>query len=879
MRIPEFRVIVVVIFWISMAIPSHAFEHPGILHTRKDIERMRSIVVNKEQPAYACYELLENDPRSKADYVMIGPFRQLYRGDVNGTLPSIQGKYESDFNAAYQNAVMFAVTQKEAHARKSVEILVAYADSVEIIGRDQPLLAGIMGVKIMYAAELMRYLYPLGMTDSKFSKVCGMFRQVFVPILEQFYRTPAYSNGNWGAAVNMSYMAAAVLLDDELMYQKALDFYVAGNDNGNILNYVDGETGQCQESGRDQAHSQLGLACLAVTCEMAWKQGMDLYGVMDNRLLKGFEYTSRYNVGYDDLPFRQWKDITGKYNNWKVISLQTRGRFRPVYEMTYNHYVNRRGLDMPYTRKVLDKIRPEGYFYEHFGFGTFLFHDKPMGPQSVGHSLEYNILDFGATRDTMELQTQAINAAIEYCYNQGGGKVIIPSGKFRSGTIFLKDRVELHLANGACLYASDQSADFPVQPRASYRSLKDAGGWVALIYAVGARHISITGSGVIDGRGRGRKGTVQGFGGDRDGRPRNILFISCKGVRVSGITMRNAAMWNQHYLDCEDVMVDHIEVYNHCNGNNDGIDIDGCRRFILSNSIIDSDDDGIVLKSTGTAACENVVISNCIVSSFANAIKCGTESTGGFKNILISDCVVKPSRHTGVRILKSTPSGITGISLEMVDGGVMDGVVVNNVIIEGTECPLYVRLANRGRKHAEEADMPQMGKMKNIRISNLTAYGTGNFCSSITGLSDGKIENIYLNNLRFINRGGLVKGNCRSVEGGDKKRHDVGGSLHPDQYWSSFQEVKEDEKGYPQPTVWGNLPSLGLFIRNVEEVVVEQATFKSARPDPRIPIIAVNVGYLQLEGIHIADKKSIDVLLHQVADTHIEKTLKVKVEK
>ena len=65
-----------------------------------------------------------------------------------------------------------------------------------------------------------------------------------------------------------------------------------------------------------------------------------------------------------------------------------------------------------------------------------------------------------------------------------------------------------------------------------------------------------------------------GVPGDADGRPRNILFISCKGVRISGISMRNSALWNQHYLDCEDVIVEHIHVFNHCNGNNDGIDIE-----------------------------------------------------------------------------------------------------------------------------------------------------------------------------------------------------------------------------------------------------------------------------------------------------------------
>lgn len=489
-------------------------------------------------------------------------------------------------------------------------------------------------------------------------------------------------------------------------------------------------------------------------------------------------------------------------------------------------------------------------------------------------TVDYNIFQFGASQDTTVVQTKAINTAIESCHRQGGGRVIIPAGKYKSGTILLKDNVELHLENGALLYASENYDDFPVQPRATYRSLKDAGGWVSLIYAVDATNISITGKGVIDGRGKGRKRRIQGFGGDQDGRPRNILLISCKDVHVEGVTMRNSAMWNQHYLNCEDVTVNGIKVYNHCNGNNDGIDIDGCRRFILSNSIIDSDDDGIVLKSTGTAPCEDVVISNCIVSSFANAIKCGTESTGGFKNISVSDCVVKPSRHVGERIIKSTQSGISAISLEIVDGGVMDGVTINNVLIEGTECPLYVRLANRGRKHMDDAPQPPVGSMRNIQISNITAYGTGNFCSSITGIPDAKIENIYLNNICFMNRGGLIAGNFLPDPAMDGKRHDVASGMKWDRYWSSFAEVKEDEKGYPQPTVWGNLPSYGLFIRNVETVVVNGATFKPEKPDPRVPVIAVEVDQLLMNQIQVESRKdSTDVLLHNVPVHDIDSRL------
>lgn len=476
----------------------------------------------------------------------------------------------------------------------------------------------------------------------------------------------------------------------------------------------------------------------------------------------------------------------------------------------------------------------------------------------------YNIFDFGATHDTTVVQTRAINAAIEACHQGGGGRVVVPAGRYMTGTLFLKDHVELHLEAGACLYASDDDKDFPTQPQAAYRSQKDAAGWVSLIYAVEANGIALTGNGVIDGRGKGRGGRRGGLGGDRNGRPRNILFISCKDVRVEGVTMRNAAMWNQHYLDCEDVTIDHIKVYNHCNGNNDGIDIDGCRRVVLSNSIIDSDDDGIVLKSTGLAPCEDIVISNCIVSSFANGIKCGTESTGGFRNILVSDCIVKPSRHKGERILKSTPSGITALSLELVDGGVMDGVTIDHILIEGTECPLYVRLANRGRKYIDEAEQPSVGQRRNIQISNITAYHTGNFCASITGIPEAKIENIYLSNLRFMNRGGLHEGDYLPDPATEGKRHDLVSGSRWNRYWASYTEVVEDEKGYPQPTVWGNLPSFGLFLRHVGTVCVDGATFRPEGKEPRVPLIAVDVDELRLHRLSVEGEAKRDMLLHGV---------------
>jgi polygalacturonase len=450
----------------------------------------------------------------------------------------------------------------------------------------------------------------------------------------------------------------------------------------------------------------------------------------------------------------------------------------------------------------------------------------------AGHAYgqHYNIMNYGAVKDdTTKLSTTAINKAVAACAKNGGGQVIIPTGNFKSGTITLLSNVELYLERGAILWGSTNTHDYPRQQQPTYRSQKDQGGWYALIYAVGTSNIGISGFGTIDGQGARQVPQHPAPGGiaDLDGRPRNILFISCKDVSVQNVSMRNSGIWNQHYLNCEDVIVNNIRVYNHSNQNNDGIDIDGCRRFILSNSILDSDDDCITLKSTGLAACENITITNCIASSFCNAIKCGTESTGGFRNIAINNCVVKPSRCKTEPVFKTPRIGQTGIALEIVDGGVMEGVNVNNVVIEGTECPIFVRLGNRARKHIQEAPQPGFGTMRNVSIANVTAYNTGNFGSSITGVPGAKIENIRLDNIRLVNKGGLGT----------------------DQYTADFTHVTEKEKDYPDPTDWGNLPSYGLFIRHVNAISLNQINLSSLATEVRVPILAVDVDSLLISNL------------------------------
>jgi hypothetical protein len=148
--------------------------------------------------------------------------------------------------------------------------------------------------------------------------------------------------------------AMGVFLDDREMFDRAMDYYRKGEGNGAIGNYFN-EFGQCQETGRDQAHTQMGLEYLANTCVIAWNQGIDLYSELDKRLLLGFEYTAKYNLGFD-VPYEPYRSFEGRYH-YKRISDDSRGRLRPMYEKVYRHYHNELGLPTPFVRQALQKIR------------------------------------------------------------------------------------------------------------------------------------------------------------------------------------------------------------------------------------------------------------------------------------------------------------------------------------------------------------------------------------------------------------------------------------------------------------------------------------------------------------------------------------------
>lgn len=424
----------------------------------------------------------------------------------------------------------------------------------------------------------------------------------------------------------------------------------------------------------------------------------------------------------------------------------------------------------------------------------------------------YNIRRFGARKGGQIKNTRAIQQAIDEC-SKTGGIVLIPPGDYLTGSLNMKSNVTLHIAEGATLLGSTEINDYaehkPVIPSFIDSFLRHC-----LIYGKNLKNVAITGKGTIDGQGSAFKVTTRKKPERYFDRPYLIRMEKCKNVTVENVTLQNSAMWMQHYFVCEDVKIRGIRVYNHCNENNDMIDIDGCRNVIISDCIGDTDDDALTIKSTAQHISENITITNCILSSHVNAIKCGTESHGGFKNITISNIVIKPSIDR--EPIFGQPDGIAGINLACVDGGILDGITISNIRIVGVSVPIFLRLGDRARKYKEDMPEPDIGKYKNVNISNITATKVGRYGCSITGMPEQPVENITLNNISITYSGG------GSLEQAEKK----------------VPELREE---YPQSVMFGELPAYGFYVRNAKNVDLNNIDIAFQKEDNRYAFVLDNV--------------------------------------
>jgi hypothetical protein len=408
------------------SVQAQSFTHPGILHSQADLDRMKTNVAGNIQPWKSGYTNFAANSFSSSSYVMQGPFSTYGRNpDVNTS------QMHGDAAAAYHNAVMWYITGNVAYANKAIQLINGWSSTMtSITGSDASLAASLDGFCWVNAAEILRYSNS-GWAATDITRCENWLKNVWYPVLDPF---ALYANGNWDTACVKTMMGIGVFCNDRPKFERGLQFFLNGAGNGRVSYYIVNTNGQCQESGRDQAHTELGIGHLAEAAWLGWNQGLDLYGWSTNRILQGFEYTASYNL-LNSVSWQNWLDRSGKYYNTAIAS-GDRGTKRPVFEMVWNHYQNRRGIAATFTKQMADSVRPEGATAtptDNPGFGTLLFSlpvAPPPAPTTVPH-VPSGLFFYGSGTSTIinwPLVTDATSYNVKRATTSGGPYTTLATG-------------------------------------------------------------------------------------------------------------------------------------------------------------------------------------------------------------------------------------------------------------------------------------------------------------------------------------------------------------------------------------------------------------------------------------------------------------------
>lgn len=340
------------------------------------------------------------------------------------------------------------------------------------------------------------------------------------------------------------------------------------------------------------------------------------------------------------------------------------------------------------------------------------------------------------------LATDAFQTAIDACADAGGGTVVVPRGEYEVGTIRLRSHVTLSLEAGATVS--------PARERSAYEGEYGPDGERPFVRAEGVENVTVTGRGVVDGRGtefHEMDEPLRGHSGESDHHPLianaphearqgedyldpsrgteewpraksefrpgpMFLFEDATNVRLEDVTLRDTPAWTISLHDCEETVVHGVTIDNHMRiPNCDGISIMDSRNVRISNCSIRSCDDSITIGARPDSAgpTTGVAVTNCTLSSAACAIKFGSETHGPIRDCVFENCVIRNSNR--------------GLGIQHRDGGDLENVLFSNIVVEtgllpgpwwGKAEPIYVTSVPRD----EDTDL---GRIRNVRFSNIVA--------------------------------------------------------------------------------------------------------------------------------------------------------------
>ncbi|MEY9991652.1 hypothetical protein ABIE67_003684 [Streptomyces sp. V4I8] len=385
------------------AVAAGAYAHPGLLHTGADLGRMAAKVKAGAAPYAAGFAKLTANRHAQSGWTA-NPQEIVYRGAGS---PQNYGILYNDVHAAYQNALRHHVSGDSAHADTAVAILNAWSAKLTSVqgSADRFLAAGLYGYQIANAAELVRD-HP----DFELGRFQEMLSTSFASLSDDFlvrHNGAVVSNywTNWDLAAMACVLATGIFCDDKAQVDRAVEYFKHGEGLGSIRHAIpvvhDDGLAEWLEAGRDQGHALLGVGLMGTFCEMAWNQGIDLYGYDDDRFLKGAQYVAKWALG-GDVPFTANTRKKGAINGWSGSETVTEAApvapamTRPIWAMIANHYTKRRGLSASYLTRIAARSAPEGGGgdygpnsggYDQLGFGTLAFtRDKTTGAGGTGGS-------------------------------------------------------------------------------------------------------------------------------------------------------------------------------------------------------------------------------------------------------------------------------------------------------------------------------------------------------------------------------------------------------------------------------------------------------------------------------------------------------------
>ena len=394
--------------------------------------------------------------------------------------------------------------------------------------------------------------------------------------------------------------------------------------------------------------------------------------------------------------------------------------------------------------------------------GTALGQDAASTPPK-----RYLISEHGAVGDGQTLNTKAIQDLIDHVAADGGGLIVVPKGTFLTGSIFLKQGVNLLVEKDGVLKGSTNAEDYP-QVKTRWEGIEREF-TAALLNAVDVTGVEVAGEGTIDGSGdqwvdkfrQQQPQTAQRTGGytpTLPPRPRLICFQNCRKVRIADLHLLNQALWCLHILYCEDVVAENLTIRaRHDIPSSDGIDPDSSRNVLITKCDIDVNDDCISIKAGKDAdgarvnrPCENLIIEKCRFGYGHGGVAMGSEVTGGIRNVEVRDCVAEDDNWEPIRF-KSQPSR----------GGVVENIVYRNFELKNTRNALTFNMEWRMvGPQPPPAKVPTV--VRNVKIINVN--GTVKTVGSMHGMKQSPIENVTFENCKIAAQKGLTLENVKNID-------------------------------------------------------------------------------------------------------------------